>query len=74
MVRPLRQIAYAHPGGDLAIHYRTLGDRAFAVRLKLSGFGPGSLKGADLSGMLTVSRFGLFAQVPVSGSCGLQTP
>jgi hypothetical protein len=71
MVRPLRQVAYAHPGGDLAIHYRTLGDRAFDVRLKLSGFGPGSLIGGDLTGMLTVSRYGLFTELRLAGACGL---
>ena len=70
IVRPLRQIAYARSDGYLAIHYRTLGERAFDVRLQLSGFGAGSLKGAQLTGTLTVSRFGRFSATPVAGSCG----
>jgi hypothetical protein len=69
-VRPLRQIAYAHAAGDLAIHYRTLGERAYDVRLKLSGLDPAGLDGADLTGALTVSRFGLFTEIRIAGACG----
>ena len=71
MVRPLRQIAYAHSDRALAIHYRTLGERAFDVRLELSGLDPGGLKGAALTGTLTVSRYGLFTKVSLAGACGL---
>lgn len=72
--RPLRQIAFARSGTELAIHYRTLGERAFDVRLQLSGLDAGSLKGADLTGTLTVSRFGRVADMRVAGSCGAPHP
>jgi hypothetical protein len=70
ITRPLRQIAYAHTAGDLAIHYRTLGERPYAVRLELSGIRPGGLEGAGLTGTLIVSRFGLFTEMNLTGSCG----
>jgi hypothetical protein len=65
----LRQIAYAREGQTLSIHYRTQGDRNYDVRLDLGNLIPGRLKGADLSGAITISRFGLFSQVPVKGVC-----
>lgn len=67
---PLRQIAYANTGGTLSIYYRTLGDYHYDVYLTLSGFSSSELKGSRLAGTLTASRFGLFSQIKVSGSCG----
>ncbi len=72
MMRPLRQIAYSHAGGDLAVHYRTLGDRPYDVRLELSGLEPGGIKGDHLAGKLVVSRFGVFTEIKLTGSCGQQ--
>lgn len=69
MERPLRQIAYARAGALLAIQYRTLGERAYDVRLELSGLDPEAVKGADLKGRLIVSRFGLFTEIRLAGSC-----
>lgn len=69
MIRPLRQIAYAKTGGNLSIHYRTLGDRAYDVRLELTGLDPEKLEGESLAGTLTVSRFGLFTEIKLAGSC-----
>jgi hypothetical protein len=70
MRRPLRQIAYVKMDSGLSIHYRTLGDRAYDVRIDLAGLDPTGAAGADLSGTLTVSRFGLFTELKVAGSCG----
>jgi hypothetical protein len=72
MIRPLRQIAYAKTDSGLSIHYRTLGDRAYDVRIDLAGLLPTGVEGADLAGTLTVSRFGLFTNLKVAGSCELQ--
>jgi hypothetical protein len=69
ITRPLRQIAYARTDGGLSIHYRTLGDRSYDVRINLSGFGPAGSESANLAGKLTVSRFGLFTELRVAGSC-----
>lgn len=69
MIRPLRQIAYAKTDGNLSIHYRTLGERAYDVRLELAGLGPNGLEGDRLAGRLTVSRFGLLSEIKVAGSC-----
>jgi hypothetical protein len=69
MIRPLRQIAYAKTDGVLSIHYRTLGDRAYDVRLDLTGLAPEGVEGDGLAGSLTVSRFGLFTELNVAGSC-----
>jgi hypothetical protein len=69
MRHPLRQIAYAKTNGGLSIHYRTLGDRSYDVRINLSGLGPAGIESANLAGELTVSRFGLFTELRVSGSC-----
>lgn len=74
MIRPLRQIAYAKNGGELSIHYRTLGDRAYDVRLDLRGLGPEGLQGDGLTGTLTVSRFGLFTGLKVAGACSAPAP
>ena len=68
---PLRQVAHANAGGTLSIYYRTLGDYHYDVYLTLAGFGSNELKGSGLTGTLTASRFGLFSQINVSGSCGL---
>jgi hypothetical protein len=65
----LRQIAYAREGRTLSIHYRTHGYRNYDVRLDLANLIPGRLEGGDLSGTITVSRFGLFSSVAVSGFC-----
>lgn len=67
---PLRQVAYANTGGTLSIYYRTLGDYHYDVYLTLSGFSSSELNGSRLAGTLTASRFGLFSQINVSGSCG----
>ena len=67
---PLRQVAYANTGGTLSVYYRTLGDYHYDVYLTLSGFTSSELKGSRLAGTLTASRFGLFSQIKVSGSCG----
>ena len=69
---PLKQIAYAHPDGTLSIYYRSLGDRHYDVYLNLSGLVPGTLTGAELGGTLVVSRFGLFSETRISGSCGIE--
>jgi hypothetical protein len=74
MIRPLGQIAYAKTDSGLSIHYRTLGDRAYDVRINLTGLGPTSLEGDGLAGSLIVSRFGLFSELTVAGSCGAANP
>ncbi len=65
----LRQIAYAREGQTLSIHYRTHGYRNYDVRLDLGNLVPTRLEGGDLSGSITISRFGLFSTVAVSGLC-----
>jgi hypothetical protein len=74
ITRPLRQIAYMKIASGFSIHYRTLGDRAYDVRIELSGPRPTGVEGADLAGTLTVSRFGLFSELKVVGSCGAGNP
>ena len=69
VLHELRQIAYARDGQALSIHYRTHGYRNYDVRLDLGNLIPGRLEGGDLSGTITISRFGLFSKVAVSGSC-----
>ena len=63
--RPLRQIAYSRRGTELAIHYRTLGERAYDVRLDLSA----SAAEGGMSGALTVSRFGVETTAPLRAVC-----
>ena len=63
--RPLRQIAYARTGTGLAIHYRTLGERAYDVRLDLAGPAPDG----GMTGRLTVSRFGVAASLELRAEC-----
>ena len=63
--RPLRQIAYARSGLELFIHYRTLGDRAYDVRLDLAGPAPDG----GMTGRLTVSRFGVAASLELRADC-----
>lgn len=63
--RPLRQIAFAHNGRELAIHYRTLGERAYDVRLELAGPSPDG----GMTGRLTVSRFGVAASLDLRAEC-----
>ena len=48
MIRALGQIAYAKTDGGLSIHYRTLGERAYDVRIDLAGPGPAGAPGRDL--------------------------
>ena len=61
--RPLRQIAYARSGTELSIHYRTLGERAYDVRLDLAAADGG------VKGRLTVSRFGVAASLDLRADC-----
>ena len=63
--RPLRQIAYARSGTELAIQYRTLGERAYDVRLVLAGPAPDG----GMTGRLTVSRFGVETTEPLRAVC-----
>ena len=65
----LRQIAYAREGQKLAVHYRTYGYRNYDVRLDLGNLIAGKLAGGDLTGAITISRFGLFSKLAISGSC-----
>ncbi|MGL4489859.1 MAG: hypothetical protein ACRCU5_10500 [Rhizobiaceae bacterium] len=68
---PLRQIAYAKVDGTLSVYYRTPGDRHYDVYLTLNGLDANALKGADLTGKLVASRFGLYSEINVAGSCGM---
>jgi hypothetical protein len=70
VTHPLRQIAYAKVDGTLSIYYRTLGDRHYDVYLTLNGLDANAVKGADLTGTLIASRFGLSSEIMISGSCG----
>ena len=72
--RPLKQIAYAHHEGTLSFYYRTLGDRHYDVYLTLNGLVPGEVEGTDLTGTLVVSRFGLYSEIKISGTCGGDAP
>jgi hypothetical protein len=74
IVHPLRQIAYAKPDGTLSIYYRTLGDRHFDVYITLIGFAPNALTGANLTGTLVASRFGLFSEIKIAAFCGGDAP
>ncbi len=70
VTHPLRQIAYAKVDGTLSIYYRTLGDRHYDIYLTLNGLDANAVKGADLTGTLIASRFGLVSEIKISGSCG----
>lgn len=67
VLHAMRQIAYAGDGSSFSIHYRTLGYRNYDVRLEMSG--PPE-DGAELTGKLVASRFGLFSEVKIAGACG----
>jgi hypothetical protein len=65
----LAQIAFAHQSAAVSIHFRTLGDRAYDVRLDIGGLTAGQLRGGKLAGSLEISRFGLFSHLPIEVSC-----
>lgn len=74
VTHPLRQIAYARQNDTLSLYYRTLGDRHYDVYLTLSGLEANALKGADLTGTLVAARFGIYSEIKITGSCGIDPP
>ncbi|MGB8818989.1 MAG: hypothetical protein WCC66_13810 [Rhizobiaceae bacterium] len=70
VLHELRQIAHARQSGAISVHYRTQGYRNYDVRLNLAGLSASTVAGEALTGTMIVSRFGLFNQIEISGSCG----